>query len=71
MMGASRQFALAVAIVVAPVLLGLIVIFLLMVVSGHEVAIVAGIVVFAGVLAAIVARGPGGAVKGPGKIEAG
>ncbi|MGZ4186201.1 MAG: hypothetical protein ACXVFA_12720, partial [Solirubrobacteraceae bacterium] len=52
----SRQFALAVAIVVAPVLLGLIVIFLLMVVSGHEVAIVAGIVVVAGVVAAIVAR---------------
>ena len=52
----SRQFALAVAIVVAPVLLGLIVIALLMVVSGHDVAIVAGIVVFAGVLAAIVAR---------------
>ena len=44
------------AIVVAPVLLGLIVIALLMVVSGHDVAIVAGIVVFAGVLAAIVAR---------------
>ena len=41
----SRQFALAVAIVVAPVLLGLIVIALLMVVSGHDVAIVAGIVV--------------------------
>ena len=52
----SRQFALAVAIVVAPVLLGLIVIALLMVVSGHDVAIVAAIVVFAGVLAAIVAR---------------
>ena len=52
----SRQFALAVAIVVAPVLLGLIVIALLMVVSGHDVAIVAGIVVLAGVLAAIVAR---------------
>jgi signal transduction histidine kinase len=52
----SRQFALAVAIVVAPVLLGLIVIFLFMVVSGHDVAIVAGIVVVAGVLAAIVAR---------------
>ena len=40
----SRQFALAVAIVVAPVLLGLVVIALLMVVSGHDVAIVAGIV---------------------------
>ena len=52
----SRQFALAVAIVVAPVLLGLIVIFLLMVVSGHDVAIVAAIVVVAGVVAAIVAR---------------
>jgi signal transduction histidine kinase len=52
----SRQFALAVAIVVAPVLLGLIVIALLMIVSGHDVAIVAAIVVFAGLLAAIVAR---------------
>ena len=47
------------AIVVAPVLLGVIVIALLMVVSGHDVAIVAGIVVFAGVLAAIVAAAAG------------
>ena len=41
---------------VAPILIGLIVIALLMVVSGHDVAIVAAIVVFAGTLAAIAAR---------------
>jgi signal transduction histidine kinase len=47
----SRQFALAVAIVVAPVLLALVVVSWLMVVSGHAAILVAGIVVAAGVLA--------------------
>jgi signal transduction histidine kinase len=47
----SRQFALAVAIVVAPVLLALVVVSWLMVVSGHAAILVGAIVVAAGVLA--------------------
>jgi signal transduction histidine kinase len=51
-----RQFALAVAIVVAPVLVALIVITVLMVVSGHAAVLVALIVVLAGVAAVLVAK---------------
>jgi signal transduction histidine kinase len=47
----ARQFALAVAIVVAPVLLALVVVSWLMVVSGHAAVLVGAIVVVAGVLA--------------------
>ena len=54
----SRQFALAVAIVVAPVLLALVLIGLLMFVSGHDAALVAVIVLFVGVVAVIAARLP-------------
>jgi signal transduction histidine kinase len=52
----SRQFALAVAIVVAPVLIALVVIAVLMVVSGHQAVLVALIVVAAGLVAVGVAR---------------
>jgi signal transduction histidine kinase len=52
----SHQFALTVAIVVAPVLLALVVVGLLMVVSGHAAVLVAAIVVVAGVLAVAAAR---------------
>jgi len=52
----SRQFALAVAIVVAPVLLALIGFGLLMVVSGHDVTVVAAIVLGAGVIAVVAAK---------------
>ena len=54
----SRQFALAVAIVIAPVLLALVLIGLLMFVSGHDAALVAVIVLFVGVVAVIAARIP-------------
>ena len=54
----SRQFALAVAIVIAPVLLALVLIGLLMFVSGHDAALVAVIVLFVGVVAVIAARVP-------------
>jgi signal transduction histidine kinase len=47
----SRQFALAVAIVVAPVLVALVVIAVLMVVSNHAAVLVAVIVVAAGAVA--------------------
>jgi signal transduction histidine kinase len=47
----SRQFGLAVAIVVAPVLIALVVIEVLMVVSGHQAVLVAVIVVAAGAVA--------------------
>jgi signal transduction histidine kinase len=46
----SRQFAVAVALVVGPLLLALLVLSLLMFVSGHDAAIVAVIVAFAGVV---------------------
>ncbi|MGI8412979.1 MAG: ATP-binding protein [Solirubrobacteraceae bacterium] len=52
----SRQFALAVAIVVAPVLLALVLVGLLMVISGHDAILVGAIVVLAGVLAIVMAR---------------
>jgi signal transduction histidine kinase len=47
----SRQFAFAVAIVIAPLLLALVVIGLLMFVSGHDAALVGVIVVFVGMIA--------------------
>jgi signal transduction histidine kinase len=52
----SRQFALVVAIAVAPVLIALVIVSVLMVVSGHEAVLVAAVVVLAGVLAAIGAK---------------
>jgi signal transduction histidine kinase len=52
----SRQFALTVAVVVAPVLVGLVVIALLMIVSGHGVSVVAAIVIAAGLAAVIAAK---------------
>jgi signal transduction histidine kinase len=52
----SRQFALAVAIVVAPVLVALVVIEVLMVVSGHQAVLVGVIVVVAGAVAIGVAQ---------------
>jgi signal transduction histidine kinase len=51
-----RQLALAVAIVVAPVLVALVVVGLLMVVSGHDAALVALIVVGAGVVAVVASK---------------
>ncbi len=52
----SRQFALAVAIVVAPVLLALIAFGLLMIVSGHDARVVAAIVLGTGVIAVVAAK---------------
>jgi signal transduction histidine kinase len=52
----SRQVALAVAIVVAPVLVALVVIAVLMVVSNHQAVLVAVIVVVAGTVAIGVAK---------------
>ncbi len=52
----SRQFALAVGIVVAPVLVALVVVGALMVVSGHGAAVIAVIVLGAGVVAVFAAR---------------
>ncbi len=52
----SRQFALVVAIGVAPVLVALVVVSLLMFVSGHQAVLVAAIVVAAGVLAVLGAK---------------
>ena len=52
----SRQFALTVAIVIAPVLLGLLVVGALMVVSGHGAVLVAAIVVTAGALAVLAGK---------------
>jgi signal transduction histidine kinase len=52
----SRQFALTVAIAVAPVLLALVVVGLLMVVSGHDAVLVAVIVLGAGAGAVLGAR---------------
>jgi signal transduction histidine kinase len=49
----SRQFAFAVAIVIGPLLLALVVIGLLMFVSRHDVELVGVIVVFVGVIAVI------------------
>jgi signal transduction histidine kinase len=52
----SRQFALAVGIVVAPILAALVVIELFMIINGHDVALLAVIVVAAGALAVVAAR---------------
>jgi signal transduction histidine kinase len=52
----SRQFALVVAIGVAPVLVALLVVSLLMIVSGHGAVLVAVIVIVAGALAVLGAR---------------
>ena len=52
----SRQLALAVAIVVAPVLIALVVVGLLMVISDHAAVLVAAIVVAAGALAVLAAK---------------
>ncbi len=52
----SRQFALAVAIVVAPVLVALVVIGALMVISGHEAVLIAVIVLGAGAVAIVAGR---------------
>jgi signal transduction histidine kinase len=60
----SRQLALTVAIAVAPVLVALVVIGLLMVLSGHDVVLVAAIVLAAGVLAGVVAKLIAGAILG-------
>jgi signal transduction histidine kinase len=59
-----RQFALTVAIVVAPVLLALVVVGLLMVVSGHGAAVVAAVVVVAGALAVLAAKLLAGGIIG-------
>ncbi len=52
----SRQLALAVALVVAPVLIALMVVGLLMVISGHAALLVGAIVAAAGLLAVLAAR---------------
>jgi signal transduction histidine kinase len=52
----SRQFALVVAIGVAPVLVALVVVSLLMILSDHEAVLVAAIVVGAGLLAVLGTR---------------
>jgi len=52
----SRQFALAVAIAVTPVLVALVVVAWLMVVSGHAAVLVAAIVAAAGILAVVGAK---------------
>jgi signal transduction histidine kinase len=52
----SRQLSLAVAIVVAPVLIALIVVGWLMVVSDHDAVLVGGIVLAAGCIAVVAAR---------------
>jgi len=52
----SRQLALAVAIVVAPVLIALVVVGMLMVISDHAAVLVGVIVLVAGTIAVLVAR---------------
>ncbi len=52
----SRQFALAVAIAIAPVLLALVIVAGLMFVSGHDAALVAAIVVLAGLVAILASK---------------
>ena len=52
----SRQFATAVVIVVGPLLLALLILSLLMFVSGHDAAIVAVVVAFAGVVSIVAGR---------------
>ena len=58
----SRQFAFAVAIVIGPLLIALIVIGLLMFVSGHDAELVAVIVVFVGVIAVAAGQRLAGAI---------
>jgi signal transduction histidine kinase len=58
----GRQFAIAVAIVIGPLLLALVVLSLLMFVSGHDAAIVAVIVAFAGVVGVVAANGLAAAI---------
>jgi signal transduction histidine kinase len=52
----SRQFALAVGLVVAPVLVALVVVSALMVISGHGAVLIAVIVLVAGAVAIVAAR---------------
>src|SRR6516165_9911000 len=52
----ARQFALVVAVAVAPVLMALVVVGWLMVVSGHAAVLVAAIVVGAGAVAVLAAK---------------
>jgi signal transduction histidine kinase len=52
----SRQFALTVAIAVAPVLVALVVVALLMIISGHDALLLAVIVLGAGTLAVLAAK---------------
>jgi len=58
----SRQLALTVAIAVAPVLVGLLVVGLLMIVSGHDASLVGAIVLAAGILAGVAAKLVAGAI---------
>jgi signal transduction histidine kinase len=58
----GRQFAIAVAIVIGPLLLALLVLSLLMFVSGHDAAIVAVIVAFTGVVGVVAAKGLAAAI---------
>jgi len=58
----GRQFAIAVAIVIGPLLLALVVLSLLMFVSGHDAALVAVIVAFAGVVGVVAANGLAAAI---------
>ncbi len=58
----SRQFAIAVTIVIGPLLLALVVLSLLMFVSGHDAAIVAVVVAFAGVVGVVAANGLAAAI---------
>ncbi len=60
----SRQLALAVAVVVAPVLIALVVVSLLMVVSGHAAILVGVIVLAAGTIAVLAARLVAGSILG-------
>ncbi len=60
----SRQLALAVAIVVAPVLTALVVVGWLMVISGHAAVLVGAIVVGAGTIAVLTARLIAGSILG-------
>lgn len=60
----SRQLALAVAVVVAPVLIALVVVGLEMVISGHAALLVGAIVVGAGTLAVLAARLLAGSILG-------
>jgi signal transduction histidine kinase len=59
-----RQLALTVAIAVAPVLVTVVVIGLLMVLSGHDVVLIAAIVLAAGALAAVAAKLLAGGIIG-------